>query len=67
MVHAELIYAVVSLVVVLGIWIVPSFLIARLAERKGRSFPAYFIAALFLCWPLVLVVVLIVPRRSPAA
>ena len=25
------------------------------------------IAALFLCWPLVLFVVLIVPHRSPAA
>jgi hypothetical protein len=67
MFHVELIYAVTSLVVVVGLWLVPSLLTARLAARKGRSFTAYLIAALFLCWPLVLFVVLIVRHRSPTA
>jgi Na+-driven multidrug efflux pump len=56
---------VVFLAVVLALWVGPSVLVGRLAERKGRSFRVYFIAALILGWWLVLIVALIIrPRRA---
>ena len=67
MLHAELISAVSALVVVVGLWLAPSLLAARLAARKGRSFAGWLLAALFLCWPLILIVVLILPARSRTA
>ena len=52
------------LVLVLGLfWIGPAYLVARLAARKGRSFPVFFAAALLLAWPVVLVAALILPAR----
>jgi hypothetical protein len=53
-----------ALLIVLGLfWIGPAFLIARLAESKGRSFGLFFAAALLLVWPIVLVVALVMPAR----
>jgi uncharacterized membrane protein YhaH (DUF805 family) len=46
------------------IWIVPAMLTAKLAERRGYSFPAFFLAALFLFWPAVLLVTLVLPTRA---
>ncbi len=66
MLHAGLIHTVSALVVVVGFWLAPSFFTARLAERKGRSFAGWMIAALFLCWPLVLLAAIIAPGRRPA-
>ncbi len=49
------------------IWIGPSLLVARLATNRGRSFGGWFVAALLLFWPLILVVVLVLPRRDSVA
>lgn len=56
-----------AFVVVLGLWIGPSFLVGRIAAGKGRSFGLFFAAALLLFWPVVLVVALVVPRRRSAS
>ena len=54
----------VFFVVVLGLfWIGPAFLVGRLAARKGRSFGVFFVAALLLFWPVVLVVTVVLPAR----
>jgi hypothetical protein len=46
------------------IWLLPAYLVARLAKRRGRSFMVFLLAALFVPgWPLTLLVALIVPRR----
>jgi hypothetical protein len=62
-----MIHALFFWVVLIGIWIGPSVLTARLAARKGRSFVGYLIAALLISWVLVLLVVLVVPDRGHAA
>jgi hypothetical protein len=55
------------LLVVLVVWIGGVVLVARLAERKGRSFAVYFVASLILGWWLPLLAALIVRRpRKPA-
>jgi hypothetical protein len=62
-----MIHAVFFLLVLGLFWIGPSVLTARLAAHKGRSFGGYLIAALLLFWPIVLLVVLILPRSSRIA
>jgi hypothetical protein len=49
-----------GLIVLLLFWLVPAFLVARLAERKGRSFAVYLIASLVIGWPIPLLAALIV-------
>ena len=53
-----------ALVAVLAFWIGPAFLVARVADRKGRSFAAYLIASLMIWWPIPLLIALVVPRRQ---
>jgi hypothetical protein len=57
---------VAALVVVLAVWIGGAALVGRLAERKGRSFAAYFVVSLIIGWWLPLLAALIVRRpREP--
>jgi hypothetical protein len=58
---------VVLLVALIALWIGPSVLVARLAERKGRSFAVYLIVSLIIGWPIPLVAALIVPPRRGAS
>jgi hypothetical protein len=55
---------VVLLLALLGLWIVPSVLTARLAERKGRGFGVYLVASLLIGWLIPLLTVLVVRDRS---
>jgi hypothetical protein len=57
------IHRLVLFAVLVVLWIGPSYLVGRIAARKGRSFGAFFAAALLLIWPVVLVVALVIPRR----
>jgi hypothetical protein len=57
---------VVLLLALLGLWIVPSVLTGRLAERKGRSFGVYLVASLLIGWLIPLIAALIVRDRSEA-
>jgi hypothetical protein len=53
--------------VVLVFWLVPAVLVAKLAERKGRSFAAYLIVSLIIGWLFPLIAALIVrPRVEPS-
>jgi hypothetical protein len=61
------IHDAIVLVLVVAFWILPSFLIARFAERKGRSFGGWLIAALFLGWLLVGLLVAVLPARRESA
>jgi hypothetical protein len=49
---------------VLFLWLVPALLVARLAQRKGRSFALYLIVSLVVGWPLTLLAALIVRSRA---
>ena len=53
----------VFLIVVLALWIGPSILVARFAERKGRSFAVYLVACLLIWWPVPLLVVALMPSQ----
>ncbi len=55
---------IVLLIALIAFWVVPAVLTARLAERKGRSFGVYLVAALLIGWPVPLVAVLILPSRQ---
>jgi len=53
---------------VLLFWLVPAFLVAKLADRKGRSFAVYLIASLIIGWIIPLIAALIVrPRKNASA
>jgi hypothetical protein len=52
---------------VLLLWLLPSYGVARLAQRKGRSFGLWFGFALVFSWFFLLVAVLLLPARSEAA
>jgi hypothetical protein len=54
---------VVLLAALIALWLVPSVLTARLADRKGRSFSVYLIASLLIGWMVPLLVALILPHR----
>ena len=49
---------------VLLLWLLPSYLVARLAERKGRSFGLWFAFALVFSWFALLIAILILPARQ---
>jgi hypothetical protein len=61
------IHDALALAIPLIFWLIPAILVARLAERRGRRFPIYLIASLVIPWPVVLVVVLVLPRRDGRA
>jgi hypothetical protein len=55
-----------GLAFVLLFWLVPAVLVARLAERKGRSFAVYLIASLIIGWIIPLIAALVVRPRVEA-
>lgn len=56
-IHVVLLFALIAL------WVVPSVLTARFADRKGRSFSVYLIASLLIGWVVPLLAALILPNR----
>jgi hypothetical protein len=50
--------------IILVFWILPSYLVARYAERKGHSFAGYLILGLVIGWLISLIVALIAPDRT---
>ena len=54
----------IALLAVLAIFVVPAILVARLAERRGRSLAVYLIASLLVGWIVPLIVLLILPARG---
>jgi ABC-type microcin C transport system permease subunit YejB len=55
-----------GLTVLLLLWLVPALLVAKLAERKGRSFAVYLVASLIIGWIIPLIAALIVRPRVEA-
>lgn len=55
-----------GLIFVLLFWLVPALLVAKLAERKGRSFAVYLVASLIIGWIIPLIAALIVRPRVEA-
>jgi hypothetical protein len=60
----NVIHDIVLLTTLAFIWLIPALLIARLAERRGHNFQVLLIVALVVPWPITLLVVLVMPRRS---
>lgn len=58
MIHDAVLWLVLAVV-----WIVPASLVARLADRRGYPFPPFLIAALIIPWPVMLIIVVALPRR----
>jgi hypothetical protein len=60
----NVIHDIALLVTLAFIWWIPAVLVARLARRRGRSFESILVAALVIPWPVVLLIILAVPRRN---
>jgi len=63
MLAASAIHAFFVIVVLFAIWLLPSWLVARYAERKGYSFVGFLIAALLLSWVLAFLAALFLRNR----
>jgi hypothetical protein len=57
-------WAVIGGAVVL-LWVVPSIFVSAVAAGEDFRAPGVFVAALFLSWPFVLLVVITLGGRSP--
>lgn len=53
----------VLFLVLIGGFVVPAILVARLADRRGHSFAVYLIASLVVSWVVPLIAVLVLPDR----
>lgn len=51
-IHGEVFWLLVAV-----LWVIPAWFVARSAHSRGYSLRLWFVLALFLPWPLVLVVV----------
>jgi len=60
---ANPIHVLLLLALLVG-YVLPAFLVGRLAMRRGRSFPVYLVASLIVGWILPLLAVLILPARQ---
>lgn len=58
---------VLVFVVLIALWLLPAWLVARYAQRKGYSFALFLIAGLIWSWLLALIVALLLreKRRTP--
>jgi len=52
--------------IIVAIWIVPSYLVARYAKSKGHSFAGFLILGLVVGWWISLIVALVVADRTEA-
>jgi hypothetical protein len=64
LVAANVVHLTFVVLVVVVLWLLPSFLVGRLAAGKGRSFAAYFIVSLIIGWLIPLIVALVVRPRG---
>jgi len=64
LIAASAVHVVFLVVVAVLLYVGPAFLVARLAERKGRSYGVYLVASLVIGWLFVLIVVLVIRDRS---
>jgi MFS family permease len=55
---------IVLLIILLLCFVVPAVLVARLADRRGRSFAVYLIASLIVSWIVPLLALLVLPDRN---
>jgi hypothetical protein len=55
----------VELVVLVVAYVVPAYLVARAAERRGHSFGGFLLGGLVVGWPFSGIVVLVSGRRPP--
>lgn len=54
----------VFLLVLLACFVLPAVLVARLADRRGRSFAVYLVVSLIVSWIVPLLALLVLPDRS---
>lgn len=52
----------VELAVLALLWLVPAFFVGRFAERRGRSFAAFFVLSLVFSWVIVLIALLVLTQ-----
>jgi drug/metabolite transporter (DMT)-like permease len=55
---------IVLLLALLACFVLPSVLVARLADRRGHSFAVYLIASLLVSWIVPLLALLVLPDRG---
>jgi hypothetical protein len=54
---------IILLLIVLAAWIVPAYLVARLAAQRGRSFGGYLAGGLIFGWLFSLIAAVVISSR----
>jgi hypothetical protein len=55
---------ILLLLVLLACFVLPAILVARLGDRRGRSFAVYLIASLIVGWIVPLLALFVLPDRG---
>jgi hypothetical protein len=63
---ADVVHGVLLVLVLAALWLLPSWLVAAYARRKGYSFALFLLLGLIVSWVLALLVALVLrDRRTP--
>jgi hypothetical protein len=54
-----------ELAVLVVVYVLPAYLIARVAERRGHSFGGFLLGGLVVGWPFSGIIVVLAGRRPP--
>ena len=54
------------LLVLMLMWFLPSYFVARYAENRGQSFGLFLLLGLFASWIIALIVTMVVPETQAA-
>jgi hypothetical protein len=59
-----MIHNVVFLITLVVFWVGPAVLVAKIAQSRGRDFATFLAISLIVPWPLMIPIVLTLPRRE---
>lgn len=61
---SDMIHDAVFLTTLVVVWLGPAVLVAKLAQGRGRDFTTFLLVSLIVPWPLMLLIVLVLPGRE---
>lgn len=62
-----MIHDLVFLTILAVFWLGPAVLVAKVAQGRGRDFATFLVVSLVVPWPLMIFIVLALPRRESSS
>jgi hypothetical protein len=56
-----------ELAIILLVWVLPAYLVARYAQRKGHSFGAFLLLGLLVSWAISFIIAVVLQDKRDAA